>query len=291
VQALPLGAYFLFLEAAVGGVIALFLVHLRGEVPRGYTLFTGWCLLGCGALALWVRSTFPPAAAVALSPEARVWYQAERTLAIAFVVLLAIYLLMLQLQRRGARGATAGAARDPRAAGGSRQALVGLLGPIVPLVGLGALWCAALVDPSAQILGIGVPLAVMLGSLALGAVLAGLSLGHWYLVSPALGTRPLIRLVFLCLGALVAQVLLLPLQLFLPGGPDPRALFGEYGLFFAVRVVFGLAVPLAVAVMAWRTARIRSLDAATGLLYILAALVLTGEITARALYFLTNVAT
>jgi hypothetical protein len=56
-------------------------------------------------------------------------------------------------------------------------------------------------------------------------------------------------------------------------------------------LVFGLAVPLAIAVMAWRTARIRSLDSATGLLYILAALVLTGEIVARTLYFLTGIAT
>jgi DMSO reductase anchor subunit len=270
VQALPLSAFFLFLEAAVGGVIALFLVYLRGEVPRGFTLFTAWCLLGCGALAWWLRATFPPTAAVALSSEARFWFQAEQTLTIAFVVLLAAFLLSLQWRR---------------------QTLTNLLGPIVPLVGLGALWCAALVDPSAQILGIGAALAVLVGALVLGAALVGLSLGHWYLVSPTLSTRPLIRLVFLCLGALVLQVLLLPVQLFAPGARGGPPLFGEYSLLFAIRVVFGLAVPLAVAVMAWRTARIRSLDSATGLLYILAALVLTGEIVARTLYFLTGVAT
>ncbi|MBV9172149.1 MAG: hypothetical protein JOZ81_18920, partial [Chloroflexi bacterium] len=54
---------------------------------------------------------------------------------------------------------------------------------------------------------------------------------------------------------------------------------------------FGLLVPLGATVMTWRTARIRSLDSATGLLYIVAALVLAGEIAARALFFLTGVAT
>ena len=62
-------------------------------------------------------------------------------------------------------------------------------------------------------------------------------------------------------------------------------------IFFGVRIVFGLVVPLVAVVMTWRTARIRSLDSATGLLYIVAALVLAGEIAARALFFLTGVAT
>ena len=43
--------------------------------------------------------------------------------------------------------------------------------------------------------------------------------------------------------------------------------------------------------LAWRTARIRSLDSATGLLYVLAALILAGEIAARTLFFLTDIAT
>ena len=70
-----------------------------------------------------------------------------------------------------------------------------------------------------------------------------------------------------------------------------QSLLSEYALFFGVRVVFGLVVPLAAGVMTWRTARIRSLDSATGLLYIVAALVLAGEIAARTLFFLTGVAT
>jgi len=50
-------------------------------------------------------------------------------------------------------------------------------------------------------------------------------------------------------------------------------------------------VPLAASVMTWRTARVRSLDSATGLLYIVAALILAGEIAARSLFFQTGIAT
>ena len=133
----------------------------------------------------------------------------------------------------------------------------------------------------------------MLLSVALGSALAALSLGHWYLVSPTLSTQPLIRVTFLCLGALIAQLILLPVLLFGPGTTPQgqTTLFTDDTLFLGVRVIFGLLVPLAACVMAWRTARIRSLDSATGLLYIVAALILAGEITARTLFFLTGVAT
>jgi hypothetical protein len=134
---------------------------------------------------------------------------------------------------------------------------------------------------------------VLAGTMALGSALAALSLGHWYLVSPSMSVKPLIQLTFLCLGALVAQLILLPLLLFLPGPRtgSVQALFSGYLIFVGVRIVFGLLVPLAATIMAWRTARIRSLDSATGLLYIVAALVLAGEIAARTLFFLTGIAT
>jgi DMSO reductase anchor subunit len=108
-----------------------------------------------------------------------------------------------------------------------------------------------------------------------------------------LSVRPLIRLTFLCLGAIVAQLVILPILLVVSGAAAPgvASLFGEHALFFSVRVLFGLLVPLAATVMVWRTARIRSLDSATGLLYVVATLILAGEIIARSLFFLTGVAT
>jgi hypothetical protein len=280
VQALPHAAFFVVLEAAVGGTIALLWLHLRGEVSRGFVLFTGVCFLVSAALAIWLRSAFAPFVSPDVNPTAVLWFAAERALSLAFVVLLAVYLIGMRIE--------------------SWAPVIRLISPVVPFVGLGGLWSAALVDASAQLLGLGTPLAVLAGALALGSALTSLSLGHWYLVSPTLSVRPLIQVTFLCMGALIVQTLLLPLFLFLPEpavlAPGPRAqgvqlLFSEYSLFFGVRVVFGLLVPLVATLMTWRTARIRSLDSATGLLYVVVALVLAGEITARTLYFLTGVAT
>ncbi|GAC1314042.1 MAG: hypothetical protein NVSMB2_02900 [Chloroflexota bacterium] len=272
-QALPQAAYFLLIEAAVGGAITLFWVQSRGEVSRGFTLFTGIALLIIGALAVWLRIGFPPLLAADVNPADVYWFAAERALSIAFVVLFAMSLFGLSSPRFG------GLAR--------------LIGPLVPLIGLGALWSAALVGPSGQLAGLGAPLTILAGAVALGSAVTALSLGHWYLVSPTLSVRPLIQVTLLCVGAIVVQAILLVLGVFLPGVPADRvqALFSTYAIFVGVRIVFGLLVSLLAAIMAWRTARIRSLDSATGLLYVVAALVLAGEIAARTLYFLTGVAT
>lgn len=271
IEALPAAAFFLFFEAAAGGVVALFLVYLRGEAGRGFALFTGWCLLVAAALAEWLRATFPPALTPVVDARGAFWFGAERTTSIVFIVALAVYLIALQARR---------------------ERRLRPIAPLVPLCGLVALWCAALVQTSPQLGGLGAPLATLAGATALGSALVGLSLGHWYLVTPTLSTRPLIRLTLLCLGSIGVQVVLEVLLLALPGGVSPgiARLFSNDALFLAARVVFGLAVPAGAAAMAWRTARIRSLDSATGLLYIVAALVLAGEIVARTLFFVTGVA-
>ena len=81
--ALPQAAFFLLAEAAVGGTIALFWVHLRGEVNRGFTLFTGVSLLIVEVLAIWLRSAFPPPV---FDRTAAVWFDAERALSLAFAL-------------------------------------------------------------------------------------------------------------------------------------------------------------------------------------------------------------
>lgn len=270
--ALPQAAFFLLLEASAGGAIALFLIHLRGEVGRGFTLFTGLCLLVLGVLAVWLRATFPPSVDLALSASAQLWFAVERTLSIAFLVLLGIYLLTLARQRWS----------TPQTR---------LIGPVIPLLALGSLWSAALVSTSPQLFGLGTPLAVLAGAMALGSAIAALSLGHWYLVTPSLSVRPLIQVTLLCLGALAVQSVLVILLLALADPAAREKLLSEYGVFLGVRVVFGLVVPLVATFMTWRTARIRSIDSATGLLYIAAALILAGEIAARTLFFLTGLAT
>lgn len=269
--ALPLAASFVSLEIAAGGMLALYCVAFRGEVSRGFILFTGWCLWLAVALAAWLQAAFPP-------PLDTSWAMAEAMLAIERAATASFTLALLALLVAHHRSA------DDR---------VPWLAPATVALGAVGLGAAALVQPSPQLAGLGALLAALAGATALGAALVGLSLGHWYLVAPELSTRPLLRVTWLCLGAIGVQVALLPALLWLPGGArSPAAtLVGEHLLFFAVRVAFGLLVPSVATIMVWRTARIRSLDAATGLLYVVATLVLVGEITARSLYFLTGLAT
>jgi hypothetical protein len=267
--ALPQAAYFLFVEAAVGSIFALWISSWHGQVSRGFLVFTGWCCVASAVLGQLLHGSFAPSAVEANATSAGL-FALEQTLGWAFVILLVLTLL--------------GLSRTPRATS------VGL--PVTSAVGGALLLVSALVTPTTELFGAGAAVATLSGAVALGTSLAGLSLGHWYLVAPTMAVGPLIRVNFACLIAVVAQMVLAPVLLLAPT-VDPaglEALLGEHQLFTAVRVLFGWVAPFGGAIMVWRTARIRSMDSATGILYVVATLVLVGEIAARSLFFLTGVA-
>ncbi len=133
-----------------------------------------------------------------------------------------------------------------------------------------------------------------------GSVCVAMILGHFYLVIPGLSIRPLIRLCRLLLGALIARLALAgaAILLFAPsitGLNDARALphlwnglSVDEGLVFWPRLLAGLLTPLVLAFMAWRTARIRSTQSATGLLYIAIIFTTIGEFLGRFLFIATG---
>jgi hypothetical protein len=134
-------------------------------------------------------------------------------------------------------------------------------------------------------------LLVQLGALAAatGGVWAAMILGHWYLVTPRLPEAPLVRFARL-LGVVVAVQLVLFLAWTATGaGPSGRpgfeALVGSWALFVWLRLIVGLAMPLVVTWAALQTARTRSMESATGLLYIDVGLIAAGTILAAGLYF------
>ena len=55
-----------------------------------------------------------------------------------------------------------------------------------------------------------------------------------------------------------------------------------------MRLAIGLLFPLVLAILAWHTTRLKAMRSATGLLYIGFALVLSGEIAARVLFFIAG---
>ena len=119
------------------------------------------------------------------------------------------------------------------------------------------------------------------GGLFFGAVLLTMNLGHWYLISRSLPFRFLERGAGLFAAlALVRTALLVTASAASPNRDGLAALLSleRDALFFLFRVLWGIAGPLALSYFIWKTARIRSNQAATGLLYVALIFVLIGEL-------------
>lgn len=147
-------------------------------------------------------------------------------------------------------------------------------------------WAPTIVDS--------VPFAVQLGILSAvaGGSLAAIVLGHWYLVTPKLSERPLLLQARLLLCLLVVQALLFIVWTTLGGGVGQGpwdALSGPSALIVWLRGIITIAFPVVLAYMALRTSQTRSMESATGLLYINLAAVLAGTIGAAALYISSGI--
>jgi hypothetical protein len=107
-------------------------------------------------------------------------------------------------------------------------------------------------------------------------------------VTPKISEKPLVLQARLLIGLIGLQVLLFIVWTTLGGGPGQDAFDAFTGanlMLVILRLVVTLLFPLATCLMAWRTALTRSMESATGLLYINLAAVMAGTIGAAALYF------
>lgn len=140
-------------------------------------------------------------------------------------------------------------------------------------------------------------LSFLSSAMFLGAASSSMVLGHWYLVIPSLEVSHLQSIVKVHIGsivvrsAVVAAAVMLGLETWQPGlGGD----FGGYilssrGIFFWQRVLFGLVGPAVLAYLTWETAKIRSTQSATGILYVDFFTVIVGELLAKYLLLETSV--
>lgn len=122
----------------------------------------------------------------------------------------------------------------------------------------------------------------------LGSVVVGMLLGHWYLVRTRLDVSHLVTFARFFAIALAARTALLLAGLLGAGAASPGGLQRflqetavDRGFFFWQRVLFGIVGPAALAYMVHETARIRSTQSATGILYIAVIFVVYGEFLAR----------
>jgi hypothetical protein len=252
---------------ALGSYAAVVLLRRRSAATSGFLGFTSACAIGFGMLA-WLSDGALPStlgdSPVSIDPT---WDAPRRAALATFVGLAAVALVLRRWRPVWARHVELAAAA---------AALLTL--------GFGALaWGGASLGVAALL----IQLAVV--SAATGGVFAAMILGHWYLVTPKLPEAPLILLARTLVVVVAAQVVLFVLWVASAAGPaggDPfNALTGDWALFVWLRLIVGLVFPLVVSVAAVKTARTRSMESATGLLYINVGTIAAGTILAAGLYF------
>jgi protein NrfD len=131
----------------------------------------------------------------------------------------------------------------------------------------------------------------------LGSTCTAMILGHWYLVIPSMKVSYLQSIVKLHIVSLllrvaaVAAAIIVAVMTWQPGlGPSFRHYVQSLdGIFFWMRVLFGLAGPAVLAWLTWETAKIQSTQSATGILYVDLFTVVVGELLAKAVLLATRV--
>jgi len=109
-----------------------------------------------------------------------------------------------------------------------------------------------------------------------GSVLTAMLLGHWYLTTPTMSIRPL----YWFNGMIVVAAVLRLISSGTAVATQGLALPGlTHRIWFIVRCIGSIAVPLIVAVAVWRVLRYRNTQSATGILFAGLILVLMGEMS------------
>lgn len=156
-------------------------------------------------------------------------------------------------------------------------------------------------------------LSFLTSAVFLGGASSSMILGHWYLVIPSLNISHLqsivkVHIVSIALRTVVVLAVVLmaigawpalsgvegPALSAVEGHPASaidfrRYIFSIAGIFFWQRVLFGLFGPAVLAALTWETAKIRSTQSATGILYVDFFTVIVGELLAKYLLLETNV--
>ena len=131
----------------------------------------------------------------------------------------------------------------------------------------------------------------------LGGTSTAMILGHWYLVLPSMDVSLLRSIVKFHIGSTLVRLAVVSAVVWLAvvsWEPLVGRDFGRYilsidGVFFWQRILFGLLAPVVLSYLTWETAKIRSTQSATGILYVDFFTVIVGEVLAKYLLLATRV--
>ena len=269
-DALPHTVLIILIEFSAGTLIAALVADARGMVPAGFVKLSGVIVVAGLVLALLasVNASGTELEDYRLRAD---MFGPIRGATIAFLALAVMYAWAVLAGSRGASFAW------------------GVLATAAGLVTLGLLaWQVS--APAWSFAG--VLLSFLAGALALGFVTEAMVLGHWYLVTPRLAGQPLQELTLVLLCVVVVQAALMIVNAAVPASDVPESsavLAGSLGSnpAFWLRAGVGMAFPIALSFMAWRSSLEDAMMSATGLLYIAVGAVFVGEVLARGLLFVT----
>jgi hypothetical protein len=265
----PIATVVVLLEVAAGTTVAAYVVDLLGKVGRGFAGTTSLiCALVMGVDVL-IEALIPADTALlgALLPPGA---QADLLhWSIGFTVALIAYAFFCAVMTDRARR------------------VVGIL-----TIGVGAMAMAKSAAAFGPALG-GVATAAVAfvpAALVSGSALAGMLLGHWYLVAPNLSFRPLRRaidIVFVAI-ALQAGVIVIVLATAASNVRGELLWSGDAVPFWLLVIGSGIVFTTGVALLTRHFARIRANQPATAMLYVLIISVVMGVVPAHLLFFVTG---
>ena len=266
----PLAGLLVLLELAVGTVAVSAALDQLGRVGRGFAgTTTAICALIMG-IDLLVISGSSDIGALLHGPVDAATVANFVHWAIGFTVLLVVDALFAAVGTEMARRVVAGA-----------TVVVGLITIVTAALAigpvLGGAGAATLSFLSAALLG--------------GSALAGMLLGHWYLVTPSMSFRPLRLSIYTVFAAVAVECAVIAIALLGAGGNRERLISGDQAFLFWLLVI-GSGVLFTTAVNAFTLyfARVRANQPATAMLYVLIITVVMGLVPAHLLYLVTGVA-
>lgn len=265
----PIATVAVLLEVAAGTTVAAYAVDVVGKVGRGFVGTTSLICAGLMALDVLIEALLPSGTALLGTPLPAGAQASLFHWSIALAVALVAYAFFCSVMTDAARR---------------------VVGAIT--IGFGAIaiaQAAAAFGPSLGGVGTAV-VAFVPAALLAGSALAGMLLGHWYLVAPNLSFRPLRRaidIVFIAVGIQAVAIALVVLTS--SSTVRGELLWSADAIPFWLLVVgSGIGFTTGVALLTRHFARIRANQPATAMLYVLIISVVMGIVPAHLLFFVTG---
>jgi hypothetical protein len=271
-EALPYTLLLIMAELSIGSLWVTLASDLRGGVTRGFVMTMALCIAIAAGLAYWT------AGAVDLRGDIDGYridqgpFDDVKRALLVVTITSAVYMFLVFW------------GWDPIGR------LFGIAGSIAGLLAVIAL--AVMLAPPTW----GFPAALIAlvgGTLALGAVSVSMVWGHWYLTEGKLPAWPLRDLDFILLAALGFQAVVLVVNLAVPvretptpANPVDVGIFANPALY--LRIGVGIVFPVILGVLSYKTVKLHAMQSATGLLYIAMGAVFVGEVLAKGLMFLSG---